>query len=206
MARTDDLNHAAPPKLLESLVEKLLPGAYRQQVAGDLHERFRSLPSYIRDAASAVPAAIFSQICRTTPGLFLLLEAVIVYTSFFGAYVWHDLSGRSPDFFQVAAITGVVMLGLLLRDAYGAQPIRSDLKPSFWLRLKAGLDLFVTVYSTVFFSCGVVWICQLVRPNLLSQFMHMKPTMTGIITSSILLSIVRIWIAILAKDRLRRAG
>src|SRR5580704_16095277 len=102
--------------LIMSVTRWLLPPAYREHVLGDLHERYRSPLGYMVDAAAAVPAAMIGQMLRVTPFPFILLEAILIYASFFIAGysqrslgpIWAD---AQPS--QLAAMTGIVMIGLL---------------------------------------------------------------------------------------------
>jgi hypothetical protein len=185
------MSNPAPPRFLEFVAGLLLPRDYREQVLGDMRERYTSPLGYVADAASAVPAAIIGQIRRATPPAFLLLEALLVYASYFGAALCLRLIDGPPDFLQAAGITGVVMLGLLLRDAYYPRP-----SPSRRI-------LIASVYMAIYFSTGVVWISHLVRPNHL--FPSIMTTLLGIGISSVLICLLRIWIETLGQDRPRGA-
>ena len=191
MGQGDELNNPTPPRFLEFMVGLLVPRASREHVLGDMHERYRSRLAYIADAASAVPAAIVSQIRRTTPTPFLLLEALVVYASFLAAAVCLRRIDGPPDILQVAAITVIVMAGLLIRDAYSARGISTRTKP--WLKLLG------EVYLTIYFSCGVSWVWQLLHadPNLHPRMMT---SLLGLAISSILILLLRIWIETIRKD------
>ena len=47
--------NAGPPRMLERAIERLIPPLVREEVAGDLWERFRSPARYVADAAAALP-------------------------------------------------------------------------------------------------------------------------------------------------------
>ena len=49
-----------PPKTFEALVAVLVPPACREEVLGDLHERYGSPRQYGLDAASTVPLRSFA--------------------------------------------------------------------------------------------------------------------------------------------------
>jgi hypothetical protein len=185
------MSNPTPPRFLEFVAGLLLPRAYREQVLGDMHERFTSPLGYVADAASAVPAAIVGQIRRATPAPFLLLEALIVYASYLGAALCLRLIDGPPDFLQAARITAVVMCGLLLRDAYYPRPSPSR-------RILIG-----SVYHAVYFSNGLVWAWHLVRPNHL--FPSIMTSMVGLGISSVLICVLRIWIETPGQGRPRRA-
>src|SRR5271169_6684064 len=74
-----------PPRSLETLVGLFIPPACREVVLGDLHERYISLPRYVADVLTTVPLVILSRIRRTTDFQVLLMEAFVLYLSFWGA-------------------------------------------------------------------------------------------------------------------------
>ena len=53
-----------PPKALETIAGLLIPRASREQVLGDLHERYRSPVQYISDVVRTVPWVIASRLRR----------------------------------------------------------------------------------------------------------------------------------------------
>jgi hypothetical protein len=123
-----------PPKFLESLVTLLLPPAVREQVLGDIHERYESPVKYIVDAASVVPAAIFGQLRRAMPIPFRLLEVLIVYSSVFvGGRLLSVLDVPPPSPSQVAHLTMVALAGLVWHDLYYVRPSESELITEFKL-------------------------------------------------------------------------
>src|SRR5260370_6368150 len=71
-----------PPGLLEGMVGLLIPPASRENVLGDLQERYRSPGQYVVDALSTVPMVAFSRIRRTTDPQILLMEAFALYLAF----------------------------------------------------------------------------------------------------------------------------
>jgi len=180
-----------PPNFLESLVRRLLPPAVREQVLGDLHERYESPLGYIADAASVVPAAIFSQLRRATPVPFRLLEALIIYSSFFVAARLLDGLYGPPDPSQVARLAMIAMAGLLWHDIYYVRPPESELitelKRDFswfkWIQQKPFGDVYLAMlYPYGMFDC--VWsVWQGVRPHPLSVL--------GLFNASLLISWLR---------------
>jgi hypothetical protein len=54
-----------PPKWMERVVGFVLPSDYREQVLGDLHERYRNPAQYAWDALRTVPLVIWSHTHRT---------------------------------------------------------------------------------------------------------------------------------------------
>lgn len=54
--------HTGPSRIAESMVAMLLPPACREEIVGDLHERFTSPPRYALDALRTVPLVVISRI------------------------------------------------------------------------------------------------------------------------------------------------
>ena len=123
---------AAPSKTAEAVLGILLPPACREQVLGDLHERYTGPVRYFGDALSAVPCVIISRIRRTTDTQVLLMEAFALYLSFVGV-AW--ISGQSAFLYEpwgllrLAIPTAVVLVALVLADAYADPAKRSPVKP-----------------------------------------------------------------------------
>jgi len=109
-----------PPRRLERLVGLLIPPVSREVVLGDLHERFASLPRYLADVAAAVPMVIVSRIRRTTDFQVLLMEAFLLYLSFWAAARFWDEAMLADQFgyLRLAIPAAAAVLGLMLRDAY----------------------------------------------------------------------------------------
>jgi hypothetical protein len=148
-------------------VRRLLPPAVREQVLGDLHERYESPLKYIADAVSVVPAAIFSQLRRSTPIPFRLLEALIIYTSIFaGARLPIDFD-RPPDPSQMALLTMLALAGLVWHDIYYVRPPESkvvaELKRDFpwlkWIPQRPVRELYTAMFLPylVAFIVGLFW-------------------------------------------------
>jgi hypothetical protein len=126
MGQTDELNRPKPPRLLEHVVALALPRAFREHVLGDLNERYLSPLSYLKDAASAVPAAMLGQIRRVTPAPYLLLEFALIYASILIAAFW--TRGMGPVWggggFLKPALAAVYLLMIFTaRDVYGGEPL-----------------------------------------------------------------------------------
>jgi hypothetical protein len=123
---------AAPSKTAEAVLGLLIPPACREQVLGDLYERYTSPRRYLADAFSAVPCVIISRIRRTTDPQVFLMEAFALYLSFVGV-AW--ISGQSAFLFEpwgllrLAIPAAVTLVALVLADAYGDPAKRSRVKP-----------------------------------------------------------------------------
>jgi hypothetical protein len=123
--------HRAPPKAVEKIVGFLIPPASREEVLGDLHERCSSSGQYIPDALRVLPMVILSRIRRTADPQVLLMEALALYFSYMGAAWYWNRAFLYEDrgFLRLAIPSAMVLLGLILEDAYAGPANRSPLKP-----------------------------------------------------------------------------
>jgi len=122
--------NAGPSKAIEAIVAVFVPPACREEVLGDLHERYSSPRQYVFDALSTVPLVILSRIRRTADPQVLLIQAFGVYLSFLGAAWFREAAIlREPWGLLRLAIPAVMaMLGLILEDAYASPGLRSPLR------------------------------------------------------------------------------
>jgi hypothetical protein len=135
-----------PPKWLEKIVGILMPPACREELLGDLHQRFLSKLHYIADAWYTVPAVICSRIRRTQQGPVVLMEALALYASFVTAARWVDEAYlvRTPFGLTKLAIPAAAALAaLVLNDVYADPRKRSPLRPLIGAAL-AALFAFAT--------------------------------------------------------------
>jgi hypothetical protein len=201
--------------VMVSVTKWLLPPACREHVLGDLQERYRSPLGYLADAVGAVPAAMIGEILKATPLPFIVLEAILVYASFFVAGysqlslgpIWAD---AQPS--QLAAMTGIVMAGLLLRDSRGMQPTLSAFRQILALRNETGLKLtpfhlklFTVlqlsggVYLAIFFSTGVAWMWQSLFHTHL--FPGIMTSQRGVFIAGLSICPLRIWLGMRRRSR-----
>jgi len=122
-----------PPKILEGLARVLIPPARREEVLGDLYERYKSPLQYLGDLISTLPFVVFSRIIRTTPIQLLLMDALLVYGSFLAAawYVARTLVTDEGGLVRLAIPSGLTLLYLLISEAFTA-PLRRQ--RSDWIR------------------------------------------------------------------------
>lgn len=120
VGKTGALMRSGPSKAAEAIVAILIPPACREQVLGDLHERYRSSIQYGCEAFLTVPLVILSRIRRTADPPVVLLQAIALYMSFFGAaWLQGGVLLREPlGSFRFAVPAGIALLGLVLHDAY----------------------------------------------------------------------------------------
>ena len=112
-----------PSKFAERIVALFIPSACREEVLGDLHERYLSPARYLWDAAQTVPQIIFSRIRRTASPQMILVQALAFHTSFLVS-AWLNGGNLLRDDLGLAtlAIPGMVATaGVMLKDAYTAR-------------------------------------------------------------------------------------
>ena len=189
----------APPKFLESLVRSVLPPARREQVLGDIHERYKSPLKYIADAANVVPAAIFSQLRRATPIAFRLLEALVIYGSIFADARLSEFVDGPPDPSQVARLTLVSLAGLVWHDVYYVRPPASKLITQLeldfhWVKWVRNWP-FMGLYAAMVLPCFVLEVAG-------SLSHHVRALLSlprginylGLLIASISICLLRRWI------------
>jgi hypothetical protein len=175
------LTNRKPPRLLEYLVSVLVPVNYREQVLGDLSERYRSPLRYLADAASAVPAAIICQMRRTIPFPVLFLQTCCVCLSFLTAAVCLRRVERQ-SLSQIAATTALVTSGLLLWRVYLSQRY---VRRAMLLRL-----LRPDAYHAIYFCLGVAWTWESMHRGS-NVFAPILTSLLGLTLSAALVS--RLW-------------
>jgi len=168
-----------PPQYLEFPVKWLLPPAYRETVLGDLQERYQSPLHYVADAATAVPAAVFSQIVRNGLLQLLLLEGFAVYVAMLAAAVCLWRLEGTPNLLQAACSTGVILAGLLFRHVY-FNPAGATAK---WRVIDPG------IYLTVYFSSGIQWLWLDFHPQQ-NLFPPIITTCLGVFLSAFVITLV----------------
>jgi hypothetical protein len=121
-----------PPKLLEDLAKILIPPARREEVLGDLYERYKSPQQYLGDLLSTLPLIILSRIMRTAPIQLLLMDAVLVYSSYLAAaYLARMRVFDVGGLVGLAIPSGLTLVTLLIGSAFPAPLKRSA---SDWIR------------------------------------------------------------------------
>jgi len=135
--------NSGPSKTSEAIVAVFVPPACREEVLGDLHERYSSSRQYGLDAVRTIPLVIISRIRRTADPQVLLMQALALYASFLGAAWLKDKTFLSDQWglLRLAIPAGMAMLGLILEDAYAKPGRRSPLKLARGPVLGLGLAL-----------------------------------------------------------------
>jgi hypothetical protein len=113
-----------PPRILERIVSLLVPPACREEVVGDLHERFESPMQYATEAFLTVPLVILSRMRRTTDPQVLLIQVFAMSLSFLCA-AWltgEETFRRQLSLLRFAIPVAMAALGIVLNDTY-ANPV-----------------------------------------------------------------------------------
>ena len=141
MGERGELMHSVPPKAIEKVVGVLLPPASREEVLGDLYERCTSTDQYILDALRVLPMVILSRIRRTTDPQVRFMEALALYLSYTGGAWYQDRAFFYEDhgFLRLAIPSLMVLLGLILEDAYAVPGRRVPLRAVRGLVLGLGV-------------------------------------------------------------------
>jgi hypothetical protein len=134
---------SGPSKTVEAIVAVFPPPACREEVLGDLHERYISPGQYAWEALLTIPLVIISRIRRTADPQVLLMQALVLYLSFLGAARLHDRAFLNEQWglLRLAIPAGMAILGLILEDAYARLARRSPLKLTRGPVLGIGLAL-----------------------------------------------------------------
>lgn len=123
-----------PPKLLERVVLVLTPPARREDVLGDLQERYVSPWQYLGDVGSLLPRIVWSQMRRTTSVQQLLIETGGTCSCFLAAVLWLE---REPGPGPLGALipAAAMQFAFVIANAYA--PAREPLRLSFPATLAA---------------------------------------------------------------------
>lgn len=109
---------AYPPQIVEDAVGWCLPPACREEVLGDLYERYANAAQYAASALTVAPRVILSQVQRNT-------DARVFFAS--SCAICYSFAAGSPDFslqtdpltlLRVAIPAVTAILVLLLRNGY----------------------------------------------------------------------------------------
>jgi hypothetical protein len=107
--------------MMESVAGFFIPPACREEVLGDLHERFENPRQYFREALCTVPLVILSRIRRTTDPGVLLLEAFALYLSFAATAIasgFNRFLVEQHGYVRLTLPVLMALLALVLVDAY----------------------------------------------------------------------------------------
>ena len=204
-----------PPRFLAATVKYLLPPPARETILGDLHERYTSPSAYAADAASAIAAAVLSQLRRSVSLSGVVLEASVVYAAFVASAL---IQGGPLILASIARVTTIVMAALLWRAVYGSPLSASKKDPlvAWWKRSRmngsvAGqrlcnvLQLLSRVYLPIYFGCGATWCWQLMFRNS-RAFPAILTSLDGVFIASLAVALLRLASGRARGDRPRHAA
>lgn len=121
--------NSGPSKTVEAIVAVFVPPACREEVLGDLHERYSSSRQHILDALRTVPLVIVSRMRRTADPQILVIQAFVLYVSFLGAAWLRDRALLSEQWglLRLAIPAALTIVALILDDTYANPGRRSTL-------------------------------------------------------------------------------
>ena len=129
--------------MLETLVGMLIPPACREEVLGDLHERYRSPGQYLADALCALPFVILSRIRRCADPQVFLLEALLLWACFLSAAWYVDRALIAKASIPVA----VALLVIAMDDAWAASRNRTVLQSMRGVALGAAVACLCQAFT-----------------------------------------------------------
>jgi hypothetical protein len=117
-----------PPKSLESFFAPCIPPDCREEVLGDLCEKYANPRQYFFLCVRTIPLVIVSRIRRTTPSRLLVTEPLVIYGAFLlEAWNRDAFSRADPDaFLRLAAPAALTWVYLLLVDGFATVPLKSS--------------------------------------------------------------------------------
>jgi hypothetical protein len=121
---------SGPSKTLEAIVAFLIPPACREEVLGDLWERYTGPVQYVFLAMRVVPCVILSRIRRTADVRVLLMQALLIYASYQTAAWYADrmLLVDQWGFFRLAVPAVLAVAFMMIGDAWAPVRERSPLR------------------------------------------------------------------------------
>jgi len=140
---------SGPSKVLEAIVGLLVPPACREEVMGDLHEKYTGPAQYLLLALQVVPCVIVGRIRRTTDALVLLTEALLIYGSFLAA-IWYTDKTRLLDPWELVRLaipTGLNLIALALEHAW-------DFEARWPLMLIRGGAIGISIAFNTYGACA----------------------------------------------------
>jgi hypothetical protein len=115
-----------PPRLIEAIIERLVPPACRESVLGDWNERYASAPEYVLRALSALPFLVASQVRRTFKPENVVGETIAIYLAFALEFFVRPASLVADQvLIPILIVICTALLALVIRDAYADPEDRS---------------------------------------------------------------------------------
>jgi hypothetical protein len=106
---------------MDKIVRFLIPPSVREEISGDLFERYKSKGQYTKDVALILPYILASQIRRNTNIPILGIQAFLLFFCFGGFVALSDAAAIDvPRWLRAAVPTLLALTVLLLRDGFRA--------------------------------------------------------------------------------------
>jgi hypothetical protein len=121
---------AGPPRICERIIGLFIPPSRREDVLGDLRERYTNRWQYMIEAIRTTPLVIFGAIRRTTDAQLFLMEALLLYVSFLSA-LWYMNRAMLDDQWGLLrpAIPAAIAIAILaLYDAWSPPEKRAPIR------------------------------------------------------------------------------
>ena len=150
-----------PPRILERIIGLFIPPSRREDVLGDLRERYANLGKYMMEAVRTTPMVIFGAIRRTTDPQLFLMEALLLYISFLSAlwYVDRSMLDDQWGLLRPAIPAAIAITVLLLYDAWSPPekqaPLRSPLRIVIALGSACLCQIAVLPREAAMFGAGI---------------------------------------------------
>jgi hypothetical protein len=115
---------AYPPQIVEDAVGWCLPSACREEVLGDLYERYANAAQYAVSALTVAPRVILSQVRRNTDARVFLATSCAICYSFAAGSPDFSLHSDPLTLLRLAIPAVAALLVLLLRNGYAESESR----------------------------------------------------------------------------------
>ncbi len=149
-----------PPAVLDRLVRLLIPPAAREEVTGDLWERYSTPLRFFSEGVQVMPYVVASQIRRTSSIAVLALQAFALFACL-GGFIPDSAGAALPHWARAAVPTAVALLALVLRDAYRSparRPVLSGVLDAVTAAVALGLAEAAFIWLTAAHLIGPGWV------------------------------------------------
>lgn len=124
---------SGPAALMRKIVEavaRLIPPACREEVLGDLCERYQNPGRFLIDAAGVIPCVIYSRVRRSTDAVLVLVEWLSIYAMLVFATLWMDRAWllEQWSYLRLAVPPTIILAVTTLADVY-ADPRKRRFDP-----------------------------------------------------------------------------
>jgi hypothetical protein len=145
-----------PPKILEWFFGIWIPPACREEVLGDLYEKYSRPLQYVLLAIRTIPCVIFSRARRVTEAPVLFMQALLVYGCYLVAAFYRDSAFLSSPYglLRAALPLAPFLLVTVLFDVY-RPPARSALQ----LAGRVAFAILIAFLMMARFACGANSVC-----------------------------------------------